>query len=108
MTRRCADALAALLLASATGAEDLFDLKKVADGVYAAIARPQPVINCNAAVVVLDDGVLVVDTHSKPSAARALMAQIKTITDKPFGHYFDESIAGNVDKAYRTVGGVVD
>jgi cyclase len=89
MTRRCAGALAALLLASAAGAEDLFDLKKVADGVYAAIARPQPVINCNAAVVVLDDGVLVVDTHSKPSAARALMAQIKTITDKPVRYVVD-------------------
>jgi cyclase len=31
----------------------------------------------------LDDGVLVVDTHSKPSAARALIEQIKKITDKP-------------------------
>jgi glyoxylase-like metal-dependent hydrolase (beta-lactamase superfamily II) len=34
-------------------------------------------------VILLDDGVLVVDTHSKPSAARALIAQIKTLTDKP-------------------------
>ena len=31
----------------------------------------------------LDDGVLVVDTHSRPSSARALIAQIGTITDKP-------------------------
>jgi glyoxylase-like metal-dependent hydrolase (beta-lactamase superfamily II) len=31
----------------------------------------------------LDDGVLVVDTHSKPSAARGLIAQIKQLTDKP-------------------------
>ena len=52
-------------------------------GIYAAIARPQTIINSNAAVVVLEDGVLVVDTHSKPSAARALMAQIKAVTDKP-------------------------
>ena len=62
---------------------ELFDLQKIADGVYAALAKPRTPINCNAAVVVLDDGVLVVDTHSRPSSARALIAQIRTITDKP-------------------------
>lgn len=78
--------VAAALLAlagRAAPAQDLFDLKPVRDGIYAAIARPQPIINSNAAVVVLEDGVLVVDTHSKPSAARALMAQIRKVTDKP-------------------------
>ena len=45
MTRRCAALLVALLPAAAAGAEDLFDLKKVAEGVYAAVARPRPVIN---------------------------------------------------------------
>ena len=64
-------------------ADDLFDIKPVADGVYAAIAKPAYKVNCNAAIVILDDGVLVVDTHSKPSAARALIEQIKKMTDKP-------------------------
>ena len=64
-------------------AQDLFDLQKVADGVYAALARPRTPINCNAAVIVYDDGVLVVDTHSRPSSARALIQQIKSVTDKP-------------------------
>lgn len=72
-----------LLTAPPLAAEQLFDLKPVADGVYAAIAIPATKVNCNGAVIVLDDGVLVVDTHSKPSAARALMEQIKTVTDKP-------------------------
>ena len=63
--------------------EPLFDLKPVAEGVYAAIAKPRFRINCNALVVVLEDGVLVVDTHSKPSAARGLIEQIKTVSDKP-------------------------
>jgi glyoxylase-like metal-dependent hydrolase (beta-lactamase superfamily II) len=71
------------LAGPAAPAQDLFDLKPVRDGIYAAIARPQPIINSNAAVVVLEDGVLVVDTHSTPSAARGLMAQIRTVTDKP-------------------------
>jgi glyoxylase-like metal-dependent hydrolase (beta-lactamase superfamily II) len=65
------------------GAEDLFDIKPMADGVYAAIAKPAYKINCNAAIIVLGDGVLVVDTHSKPSAARALIEQIKKLTPKP-------------------------
>lgn len=64
-------------------AEDLFDIKPVADGVYAAIAKPAYKVNCNAAIIILDDGVLIVDTHSKPSAARALIEQIKKLTPKP-------------------------
>ena len=64
-------------------AEDLFDIKPLADGVYAAISKPAYKVNCNAAIILLDDSVLVVDTHSKPSAARALIEQIKKLTDKP-------------------------
>ena len=80
--------LAVLLFLSAnyTAAEDLFDIKPIADGVYAAIAKPAYKVNCNAAIILLGDSVLVVDTHSKPSAARALIEQIKKITDKPV-HY---------------------
>ena len=74
---------------SLSAAEPLFDLKKVADGVYIALARRQPILNSNAAVIILDDGVLVVDTHSKPSAARALIEQIKTVTDKPVRYVVD-------------------
>jgi cyclase len=73
------------LLAPTTcfAADDLFDIKPVADGVYAAIAKPAYKVNCNAVIILLDDGVLVVDTHSKPSAARALIEQIKKLTPKP-------------------------
>lgn len=76
---------AALLAASPlpASAQDLFTLEKVTDGVYAALAKPRNPINCNAAVVVYDEGVLVVDTHSRPSSARGLIAQIKSLTDKP-------------------------
>ncbi len=63
--------------------DELFEIKPVVPGVYAAIAKPAYKVNCNAMIVELDDGMLVVDTHSKPSAARALIAQIKTLTDKP-------------------------
>ena len=66
-----------------SAADDLFDIKPIADGVYAAIAKPAYKVNCNAAIILFDDSVLVVDTHSKPSAARALIEQIKKLTDKP-------------------------
>src|SRR5262245_26656509 len=83
-------ALAVLAAATATAAEEpLFDLQMIADGVYAAIARPRTPINCNAMVVVYDTGVLVVDTHSRPSSARRLIEQIKTVTDKPVRYAVD-------------------
>src|ERR1700686_60093 len=80
--------LAALLCFASTLAayaqdKDLFDIKPVADGVYAAIAKPAYKVNCNAAIILLGDSVLVVDTHSKPSAARALIEQIRKLTPKP-------------------------
>ena len=77
--------LVLLLLATGNAAstEDLFEIKPIADGVYAAIAKPAYKVNCNAAIIILGDSVLVVDTHSKPSAARALIEQIKKLTPKP-------------------------
>jgi len=66
-----------------TARDDLFDIAKVAGGVYAAIARPVPVINCNAAIFENANDLLIVDTHSKPSAAAALVAQLRGITSKP-------------------------
>ena len=61
----------------------LFDIEKVAAGVYAAVARPTALINCNAAVFENDKDLLVVDTHSKPSAVVSLIAQIRELTRKP-------------------------
>lgn len=67
-----------------TANAELFSIEKVADGVYAAVAKPAIMTNCNAVIFVLSRDVLVVDAHSKPSAAAALLAQIKKeVTDKP-------------------------
>ena len=69
---------------------DLFDIQKVAEGVYFAQARPQAVINCNAAIFVNSADVLVVDAHSKPSAAAGLIAQIRQhVTPKPVRYLVD-------------------
>jgi glyoxylase-like metal-dependent hydrolase (beta-lactamase superfamily II) len=74
----------------------LFDLKKVADGIFAAIAQPTAMLNCNAAVIVNRDHVLVVDTHSKPSAAKALIRQINNeITKLPVRYVVDSHLHGD-------------
>jgi len=74
----------------------LFDLTKVADGIYGAIAKPTAMLNCNAAVIVNRDHVLVVDTHSKPSAAKALIRQIRDeITKLPVRYVVDSHLHGD-------------
>jgi glyoxylase-like metal-dependent hydrolase (beta-lactamase superfamily II) len=66
------------------GLPTLFDIEKVADGIYAAIARPETLLNCNAAIFENSADLLIVDTHSKPSAVTALVSQIRReITKKP-------------------------
>ena len=42
-----------------TASKDLFELKKVGDGVYGAIAATRYKVNCNAAVIMTNDGVVV-------------------------------------------------
>ena len=89
----------------------LFDIQKVADGVYCALAHPQALTNCNAAIFVNSQDVLVVDAHSKPSAAAALIAQIRDeVTTKPVRylvntHFHWDHTQG--DPAYRSAGGKV-
>jgi glyoxylase-like metal-dependent hydrolase (beta-lactamase superfamily II) len=74
----------------------LFDFKKIADGIYGAIAKPTAMLNCNAAVIVNRDHVLVVDTHSKPSAAKALIRQIQEeITPLPVRYVVDSHLHGD-------------
>jgi cyclase len=99
--------------AQAPGAStNLFTIEKVAEGVYAALAKPQALTNCNAAIFVNSQDVLVVDAHSKPSAAAALIAQIKKdVTTKPVrylvnSHFHWDHTQG--DAAYKATGGKVD
>ena len=104
---------AAWARAAAPGSDPkLFDIQKVANGVYFARARPQAMINCNAAIFVRSKDVVVVDAHSKPSAAASLIAQIKReVTPKPVRyvintHFHWDHTQGN--HAYRLTGEKVD
>jgi cyclase len=90
----------------------LFDFEKVADGVYLAQARPQSMINANSAIFVGSKDVVVVDSHSKPSAAASLIRQIKReITEKPVryvvnSHFHWDHTQGN--HAYRVAEEKID
>jgi cyclase len=84
----------------------LFTIEKVAEGVFAALAKPAALTNSNAAIFVLSRDVLVVDAHSKPSAAASLIAQIKKeVTEKPVtylvnSHFHWDHTQG--DAAYKS------
>jgi glyoxylase-like metal-dependent hydrolase (beta-lactamase superfamily II) len=70
--------------AAPTADTNLFNIQKVANGIYFAQARPQAMINSNAAIFVRSRDVVVVDTHSKPSASASLIGQMKRdVTTKP-------------------------
>jgi cyclase len=67
-------------------AEDDFQLNKVADGVFAAIAKPGGLASGNAGFVIGDEGVLLVDTFFTPEAVRELIAEIGKLTTQPVKH----------------------
>jgi len=85
-----------------------FDLIKVGDGVYAAVARPGGIASGNAGFVIGDDGVVVVDTFFTPAAAEELVAEIAKLTPKPVRfavntHYHLDHTGGNQLFAARGV-----
>jgi cyclase len=89
-------------------AEDDFTLTKVADGVYAAVAKPAGLASGNAGFIVGDDGVLVVDTFFTPVAAEELIETIGNETKQPIRyalntHYHLDHTGGNQVFAARSV-----
>lgn len=60
-----------------------FQFVRVADGVHVAVAEPAFKVNCNTAIIETDDGLIVVDTHSKPSAARVIVERLREMSRQP-------------------------
>jgi len=74
----------------------LFDIEKVADGVYAAIARPYAITHCNAVIFENAEDILVVDTHSSATAVASLVSQIRReITKKPVRYVVNTHFHGD-------------
>lgn len=73
--------LSCLLCASSSAREDP-ELTRVAEGIYARIVSPDGDAVANAGVAVLDQSVLVFDTHFTPEAGESLLAAIRSVTPK--------------------------
>ena len=114
MKCRLAVLMVAIMLAVASGlvyqdqfksgaapkAEDDFQLVKVADGVYAAIAKSGGLASGNAGFVIGDDGVLIFDTFFTPAAIEELIGAIEAQTKLPIkyavnSHYHLDHTGGN-------------
>lgn len=85
---------------AAPKAEDDFQLIKVADGVYAAIAKPGGLASGNAGFVIGDEGVLIFDTFFTPAAMEELIGEIQALTKLPIkfavnSHYHLDHTGGN-------------
>jgi glyoxylase-like metal-dependent hydrolase (beta-lactamase superfamily II) len=108
--RRIVATLAAPFLLAPTGAGETFlpgyAWQEVAGGIYLH-TRTDPLagpVDGNSVVIVNDVDVFVVDTHINPAAARAVIARIREITEKPVSHvinthWHDDHTNGN--HAYR-------
>lgn len=109
MIRRTLAALAAICLcpgaypaAAQTADDPPFRIEELGEGVYAAVvnARPPMYVFANALIIVGADQVLVVDTHASPSAARALIRELRRITPLPVRtivntHWHGDHVYGN-------------
>jgi cyclase len=86
-------------------AEPRIRIEKIAEGVYVAL---QPAAlrfeDSSSTIILLDAGVLVVDTQNSPVTSAAIIAEIRKLTDKPVRyvvntHWHGDHVQGN--SAYR-------
>jgi glyoxylase-like metal-dependent hydrolase (beta-lactamase superfamily II) len=86
-------------LATSADAPD-FTVKRLGEGVYAAISSDGSKAGSNAGFVVGSNGVLVVDSFVSPAPARDLLAEIRKVTNLPIRfvvntHYHLDHTGGN-------------
>lgn len=77
-----------------------FTVKKLGDGVYAAISGDGSKAGSNAGFVIGTNGVVVIDTFVSPGPARDLLAEIRKVTNLPIRfvvntHYHLDHTGGN-------------
>ena len=63
--------------------------EKVTDGVYYATASGTMTVGANSPIIITDTEATVIDSEITPAAARALVADLKAITDKPVKYVID-------------------
>jgi cyclase len=63
--------------------------EKVTDGVFYATASGTMTVGSNSPIILTDTEAIVIDSEITPAAARALVADLKAITDKPVRYVID-------------------
>jgi glyoxylase-like metal-dependent hydrolase (beta-lactamase superfamily II) len=100
-TRQIAFLLSLFCFSSLAFADDAdFTVKKLAEGVYAAVSPDRSKAGSNAGFVVGSNGVLVVDTFEGAEPAKELLAEIRKVTNLPIRfvvntHYHLDHTGGN-------------
>jgi cyclase len=79
-----------------------FEVKKLAEGVFAVMRLDPPglMVDANDVFIIGDDGVIVVDTNGSPATTRKVLQALRKLTDKPVKyvvntHGHDDHIRGN-------------
>jgi cyclase len=60
-----------------------YKFTEIVPGVYSAIGTGSMNVGSNSAVIVNRDEVMIVDSHISPESGRAMLQELKAITDKP-------------------------
>ena len=74
--------------------------EKVIDGIYYATSTGTMNVGANSPVIITDTEALIIDSSITPASARAMVADLKAITDKPIkfvvdSHYHYDHAHGN-------------
>src|SRR5262252_4678483 len=86
--------------AQAPAPQAAYRFQQIVQGVYSAIGTGAMNVGSNSAVIVNRDDVLIVDSHISPESGRAMLQELKAITDKPVRflintHFHYDHVNGN-------------
>jgi cyclase len=93
-------ALGGLAFHAQTPPQAAYRFQQIAPGVYSAIGTGVLNVGSNSAVIVNRDDLLIVDSHISPESGRAMLQELKTISDKPVRllvntHFHYDHVNGN-------------
>ena len=77
-----------------------YKFTEIVPGIYSAIGTGSMNVGSNSAIIVNKDDVMIVDSHISPESGRAMLQELKAITDKPVRflintHFHYDHTSGN-------------
>ena len=85
----------------ADGTTDRIAMARIADGIYQFTASDDGYVEAtNSTAIIGRDGILIFDTNTRPSTARAVLAMLRGVTDRPVrwivnSHWHPDHWSGN-------------